>query len=270
MNKGFGMETPPLAESKEYLKERKKRKKKIKIDKNIHKIEHRALEELGKKRGGRIEESLNQLNEKYGKGWLERRGKLMTDRSGISKAIEDLESEEIIIADVCSGKQHINEAIVENSEKDIEILGFDESDRATKEVSESSEGDIESFYAIGENLPVNDKTVDVVKFDFAFQEASDKMTDNFLEEAKRILKDDGIITIIDDFPQEKVIDEKSAGIKSKIMNRRSVKLNLRSEEEWKKIFRENELEIENSTIFGDDKENEKKQFISFVLKKVKN
>ncbi|MCK4799877.1 methyltransferase domain-containing protein [Candidatus Parcubacteria bacterium] len=266
MNKGFGIEMPSLEENKEYLKERKKRKKKIKIDKIIHKIEHKTLEELEKKRKGRIGESLGQLNEKYGKGWLERRGKLTADRSGISEAIEGLECEKIVIADICSGKQHINEAILESSKKNIEILGFDESDRATKEVSRSSEGDIESFYAIGENLPIKDEKVDVVKFDFSFQEANDEMTDKFLEEAKRILKDDGIITIIDDLPQEKFIDEKSAEIKSKTRNRRPVKLNLHSDEEWRKIFKKNELEVESFTIFGDDEENEKEQFISFVLK----
>lgn len=270
MNKKFGMEMPSLEENKEYLKKRKKRKKKIKIDKIIHKIEHKTLEELGKKREGRIGESLGQLNEKYGKGWLERRGKLIADRSGVNKAIKDIKDKKIIIADVCSGKQHINEAIVENSEKDIEILGFDESDRATKEVSESSEGDIESFYAIGENLPVNDKTVDVVKFDFAFQEANDEMTNKFLEEAKRILKDGGVITIVDNLPQEKFIDKRSAEVKSGAKNRRPVKLNLHSDEEWRNIFEKNELKVKNSTIFGDDEEskdeNKKEQFISFVLK----
>lgn len=270
MNKEFGIETPPLEENKEYLKERKKRKKKRKIDKSIHNIEHRVLEELGEKRGGRIGESLNQLNEKYGKGWLERRGKLTADRSGISEAIENIEEQKIVIADIGSGKQHINEAILENSKKHIEILGFDESDRATKEVSKSGEGDIESFYAIGENLPIKGKKVDVVKFDFSFQEANDEMTDKFLEEAKRILKDDGIITIIDDLPQEKFIDEKSAEIKSKTRNRRPVKLNLHSNEEWIEIFENNGLRIESSTIFGDDEENKKEQFISFVLKKVKD
>ena len=96
------------------------------------------------------------------------------------------------------------------------------------------------------------------------------MTDKFLEEAKRILKDDGIITIIDDLPQEKFIDEKSAEIKSKTRNRRPVKLNLHSNEEWIEIFENNGLRIESSTIFGDDEENKKEQFISFVLKKVKD
>ncbi|NOQ68021.1 hypothetical protein GQ568_01105, partial [Patescibacteria group bacterium] len=40
-----------------------------------------------------------------------------------------------------------------------------------------------------------------------------------------------------------------------------------SEEEWNKFFEDNELEVESSTIFGDDEKNEKEQFISFVLKK---
>ena len=45
------------------------------------------------------------------------------------------------------------------------------------------------------------------------------------------------------------------------------KFNLRSEEEWGKFFKDNELEVEDSKIFGDDEENKKEQFISFVLKK---
>ena len=273
MNKELGMEMPLSEENKEDLEERKKRKKKIKRDKIIHNVEHKVLEELGEEKEGLIGKSLDRLNEKYGEGWLERRGELMADRSGINEAIEGLEGEEIVIADICSGKQHINEAILKNSEKDINMLGFDESDHATKEVSkevsESGEGKIKSFYAIGENLPIKDEKVDVIKFDFAFQEANDEMTDKFLEEAKRTLKDDGIITIIDELPQDKFIDERSAGIKSKTRNRRPVKLNLHSDEEWRNIFEKNELKVESSTIFGDDEENEKEQFISFVLKNEK-
>ncbi|MEA2098252.1 MAG: methyltransferase domain-containing protein [Patescibacteria group bacterium] len=228
------------------------------------------LEELGEEREGLIGRSLDQLNEKYGEGWLERRGEFIVERSDINEAIEDIEEQEIIIADIGSGKQHINEAMIKNSSKDIKILGFDESDRATKEVSESGKGNVESFYAIGENLPIAGNEVNVVKFDFTFQEANNEMTDKLFKEARRVLKDNGRITIIDELPQEKFIDEQATEIKSKTRNRRSVKSNLHSEEEWRNIFEKNELEVENFTIFGDDEENEKEQFISFVLKKAEN
>jgi len=245
-----------------------KRRDKIGRDKIIHNVEHRVLKELGKERKGFVGKSLNWLNEKYGEDWLERRGIFIAEKSGINKAIEDIKKQEIIIADIGSGKSGINEAIIKNNpDNDIKIIGFDESDRATEKVSKSSERNIGSAYAIGEKLPIEDKRADVVKFDFTFQEADDEMMDKLLKEAKRILKDDGIITVIDDLPQEKFIDEQFAKIKNKSENRRPGKLNLHSKDEWGKFFKDNGLEIENSTVFGDEEESKKEQFISFVLKK---
>ena len=259
-----------------------KRRNKIGRDKKIHNMEHKVLGKLGEEREGVVGKSLNWLNEKYGEDWLERRGKLIADRSGVNETIENIEKQKIIIADIGSGKSGINEAIINNSEKDIKILGFDESDRATEKVSESSKRNVGSAYAIGENLPIEDNKVDVVKFDFTFQEADDEMVDKLLEEAERILKDDGIITVIEDLPQEKFIDEQSAKIENKVKNRRPGKLNLHSKEDLEKLFKDHnleikkltepedhEVEVKNPIIFGDDEENKKEQFIAYVLEKAK-
>ena len=258
-------EVPEELTSKE-----RERKRKIGKDKKMHDVEHAVLKKIGGEHKGPIKKPLEWVNEKFGEGWLERRGELMAERSGIGQAINEIDEQEITVIDIGSGKQHINEAIKNSSDKDIKVIGFDESDRATKKVSESDrEKNIGSARAIGEKLPIKDGEADVVKFDFTFQEADDKMTEELLQEAKRVLKNDGMITVIEDLSQEKFINEQSAEIKSELRNRRSVKLNLRSDEELQQLFEDNDLEVVGKpTVFGEDEENKKEQFISYVLKKV--
>ncbi len=187
----------------------------------------------------------------------------------VDGTINEGQKNKIIVADICSGKQHINEAILEKyPNKNIEIIGFDESDHADKKVSESSDFNIGSAYAIGEQLPIEKGIVDVVKFDFAFQEADEKTRIKFIKEAKRVLKDDGIITFIDELPQDNFVDRQLSKAKSRLYNRRSVELDIQDDKDLQSFFIENGLEIVKRKCFREDDNLEKPaQFVSYILKK---
>ncbi|MCK5084422.1 MAG: methyltransferase domain-containing protein [Candidatus Pacebacteria bacterium] len=190
------------------------------------------------------------------------------EESNISGVTDETQKNKIVIADICSGKSGINEAILKKfSERNIEIIGFDESDHATKKVSESSDHNIGSAYAIGEQLPLKDESVDIVKFDFAFQEADEKTRIRFIEEAKRILKSGGMITFIDELPQDSFVSRQSNKLKSRLYNRRFGKLDIQENDKLSKFFTENGLEIVKRKCFREDGNSEKPaQFVSYILK----
>jgi len=193
----------------------------------------------------------------------------MADRSGTNEVIENFAGEEIKIVDIGGGKGHImQEAIKDNPDKEIKTAEIDLSDYASRKVSESDEGKkMNSVFGEGEKMPIKDKSVEMATAYFTFQELDDGQQDKILKEMKGIIKDEGKIVIIDEPSQE----EKPGGIiarsKNILRNLKVSKFNLHSEDEWRKFFEDNELEVESSVLFGDDEENKKEQFISFVLKK---
>lgn len=209
-----------------------------------------------------------------GEGFWKKRGEAIAKNSGISEAIGNIDKGDIILVDVGSGKQHINKAIMEaNPEKNIKVIGFDQSDKATKKASfAGGKKVIESAYGIGEALPVKNESADVVKFDFAFQGASEEKRKTMLEEAKSILKKDGIITVIDHLAQENPSDYKKARMQNALLNKGLSEFDeeAKNQKEWEKIFTENGLIVERATPYREDGEvsDEKPaQYISFVLKK---
>lgn len=217
---------------------------------------------------GRIRNKIDHRLGDSNQNWLEKRAEIMADRSGANEVIENFGSEEIRIVDVGGGKGHImREIIKSNPDKEIKIAEIDLSDYASEKVSESKEGEkMDSVFGEGENMPIKDKSVEIAAAYFTFQELDNDQQNEILEEIKRVIKDNGRIIIVDEPPQEK---QKGVVARSKniLRNLKVSKFNLHSDEEWKKFFEENGLEVENFRIFGDDKENEKKQFISYVLKK---
>lgn len=209
-----------------------------------------------------------------GEGFWKKRGEAIAKNSRISEAIGSINKEDIILVDVGSGKQHINKAIMEaNPEKNIKVIGFDQSDKATKKASfAGGKKVIESAYGIGEALPVKNESADVVKFDFTFQGASEEKRKTMLEEAKSILKKDGIITVIDHLAQENPSDDKKARMQNALLNKGLSEFDeeAKNQKEWEKIFTENGLIVERATPYREDGEvsDEKPaQYISFVLKK---
>ncbi len=202
--------------------------------------------------------------------WLENRAELMVEKSEVNNIVESFNNEEKIrIVDIGGGKGHImQEVIKDNPSKEIKTVEIDLSDYASKKVSESDEwGKMNSVFGEGKNMPIKNKSVEIATAYFTFQELDNDQQSEILEEMKRIIKDNGRIIIVDEPFQE----EKSEGVmargKNIFRNLKISKFNLHSEEEWKKFFEENGLEVEDSKIFGDDEKNEKQQFISFILKK---
>lgn len=224
-----------------------------------------SIEEMPGRIRNKIDHELGDSNQ----NWLENRAEIMADRSGTNEVIENFDSEEIRIADIGGGKGHIMREIIKNNpDKEIKTAGIDLSDYASGKVSESKEGEkMDSIFGEGENMPIKDESVELATAYFTFQELDDNQQREVLEEMKRIIKDNGRIIIVDEPPQEKKEGIVVRG-KNILRNLKVSKFNLHNDEEWRKFFEENELEVENYKIFGDDKENEKKQFISYVLKKV--
>lgn len=222
------------------------------------------IEEMPGRIRNKIDHKLGDSNQ----DWLENRAEIMANRSGINEAIKDFNSEEIKIVDIGEGKGHIMREVIEsNPDREIKTVGIDLSDYASREVSESKEGKkMDSVFGEGENMPIKDKSVELATAYFTFQELDNSQQSEVLEEMKRIIKDNGRVIIVDEPPQEKKEGIVARG-KNILRNLKVSKFNLHSDEEWRNFFEENGLEVENFRVFGDDKENEKKQFVSYVLKK---
>lgn len=205
----------------------------------------------------------------FARDGLEKMEKTMMGRSGIKEIIEKM-GDEITIVDVGSGKQHTDKAIIEvNPDKKIRIVGIDSNDHASKRVSESEAGEkIGSVFGKGENLPIENESVEIAMSNFTFQELDDEQQKKVLEEMGRIIKEEGKIIITEDLPQEGISAEAYARAKIAIYNLEISKLNMHSDEEWKEFFKENGLEVESSKKWGNDKENEKEQFVTYILKKI--
>ncbi len=209
-----------------------------------------------------------------GEGFWKKRGEAIAENSGISEAIGNIDKKDIIVVDIGSGKQHINRAIEEaNPEKNIKVVGVDQSDKATKKASfADGKKVIESAYGIGEAMPVKEGSADVVKFDFTFQGANEEKIQKMLEQAKSILKKDGIITVIDHLKQENPSDDKKARMQNALLNKGLSEFDkeAKNQEEWEKLFEENGLKVESARTYREDgniSEKNPAQYISFVLKK---
>lgn len=234
------------------------------------------IEEMPGRIRNKIDHKLGDSNQ----NWLENRAEIMADRSGINEVIENFDNEEKIrIADIGGGKGHImREIIKDNSDKKIKTAGIDLSDYASGKVSESKEGEkMDSVFGEGEDMPIKDKSVELATAYFTFQELDDSQQSEVLEEMKRIIKDNGRIIIVDEPPQEKKEGIVARG-KNILRNLKVSPFNLKSDEEWRKMFEDHKLEIDKNVdengeevdryiTFGDDKENKRKQFFSYVLKK---
>lgn len=203
--------------------------------------------------------------------WLKDRAEIMINESKTNETIENFDDEKIRIADIGGGKGHfMQEAIKDNPNKEIETVEIDLSDYASKKVSKSEEGEkMSSVFGDGENMPIKGKSVEMATAYFTFQELDDNQQSEVLEEMKRIIKDNGRIIIVDEPSQEEKAEGVMARSKNILRNLKISKFNLHSDEKWRKFFKDNELEVESSTVFGDDEENKKEQFISYVLKKAK-
>lgn len=218
------------------------------------------------------DEAIHEVSElKPVQDWLKDRAEIMADRSGTNEAVENFEDEEIKIVDVGGGKGHIMQKIIEdNPDKEIKTAEIDLSDYASRKVSESKEGEkMNPVFGEGENMPIKDKSVEMAMAYFTFQELDNSQQREILEEMKRIIKDNGRIVIVDEPSQEEKPEGIIARSKNILRNLKVSKFNLHSEDEWKGFFEDNELEVESSALFGDDEENKKEQFISYVLKKAK-
>lgn len=209
-----------------------------------------------------------------GESFWKKRGEAIVKNSGLGEAIGGIDKQNMVIVDIGSGKQHINNALLEaNPGKNIKVFGFDQSDKAAKR-SSSVEGEkvIESVYGIGEALPVKNESADVVKFDFTLQGASEKKIKAMLSEAKDILKKDGIITVIDHLKQENKKNDLMARLRNLFVNKGMSEFDkeAKSQDDWTKIFKDNGLEIVNVEPYREDGEvsdDKPAQYISFVLKK---
>jgi len=211
---------------------------------------------------------------KWAERWLEERAELMVKESGINEVVEKLERDKIRLLGVGAGKQDIEQEIIkENKDKDFETVGIDLFDTPSRRVLESEEykQKMNSIFAKGEHAPIKDNSIDISEAFFTFQELNDKQQKEVLGEMKRVLAADGRIVIVDEIPQKETVEKFSARAKNLLRNLRNVEFNLRSNEEWKKLFEELGLEVEDYKQFREDgkkvDKNYEPQFFSYVLKK---
>ena len=171
--------------------------------------------------------------------------------------------------DVGTGKGHITERISEDMEKRGHKLkgyyGIEVADKPLKKVQRreldrqiqdgektniSEKNPMGFSWASADALPFADQSMDGVSFIFSVHHMDKGQIDQAINEAKRVLKGDGNIFIAEDLvdsDEQKLITEE---IDRKLnWEGKDVEHNYKSDEEWKKYFEENELEIIDEKFF---------------------
>jgi len=188
----------------------------------------------------------------------------IVDRVAQKRAIDIVEKSKVrehlkpggVYLDIGTGLGHIVEKIVkEEEDKDVKFLAVDPIWKPVKKVKERLKvaGKVGFAKAVGQELPVKDKSVDGVALFFVLHHVDPEMRSKVFEEIGRVLKDDGLIFLAEDTPDSAEEKERNAKWDRRINfeSKDSAHYYL-SDAEWVKFFDENGWELLDYAYFKED------------------
>lgn len=201
---------------------------------------------------------------------LKERALSIVEKSGIRERIK----QGGVYLDIGTGVGHIIESVVKEEDgKDIKFLACDPiyspQERVAKRLKEG--GRVLFAKALGEQLPVKDKSVDGVSLFFVLHHISPENQAKIFEEIKRVLKDDGLLFLTEDTPENEEETERNITWDRRLnFESASMRHYYHSPEEWKKVLAENGFDFVDSNYFEDVSPRESEGIIrhtSFVFGK---
>lgn len=186
--------------------------------------------------------------------------------------------------DVGTGKGHITQQILTDMEQKEAPLGsyssIDIGDKPLKKVQkrerkrlqqvgvvENTKNPMGFAWASAESLPYKSDSLDGVSFFFSIHHMDKDDLNEVITEAKRVLKKDGLIFIAEDIveieEQRKITEERDRKVNWEGNDKEH---SYKSNNEWKKYFEENGLEVVRSTFFQTDDKKGTIQHGFYVLK----
>jgi ubiquinone/menaquinone biosynthesis C-methylase UbiE len=186
--------------------------------------------------------------------------------------------------DIGTGKGHITQRVLEDMEKEGKPLkgyyGIDVADKPLKKVQKrelkrqkqtaavSSEKNPLGFaWATAEDLPFADKSLDGVSYVFSIHHMDKGRIDKAIEEAKRVIKEDGNIFIAEDLVDTEEQKQITEAIDRKLnWEDREVEHNYKSDWEWEQYFADMGLEIVERKFFDSSSKKGSVRHGFYVLK----
>ena len=181
-----------------------------------------------------------------------------------------------VYLDIGTGLGHIVEKIVKEEDgKSVKFLALDPTWKPLKKVRKRIERDMEGralfIKATGDELPVEEKSVDGVTLFFVTHHLPPEIRDRIFEETERVLKKDGLIFLVEDTPDDEEEKERNAKWDRRLnFESKDEKHYYQSNEEWQKFFEENNYEIIDQAYFEDMSPKKDEGLIrhrSYVLKR---
>ena len=214
----------------------------------------------------------------------------MVDRISEKRAEDVIEKSKVreylkdggVYLDIGTGIGHIVEHLVrEDDKKDVKFLALDPLwkplGRVRERVKTQAEktGDAEHtlfMKAVGEDLPVKDKSLDGVSLFFVEHHVPPQYEQQIFAEVRRVLKDEGMLFFIEDTPKDDEAKERN-GKWCKRLNFESSKEPhfYRSRDEWKAFAKEEGFELVDEVDFSSTgrKSEGTIEHTSFILRKKK-
>jgi ubiquinone/menaquinone biosynthesis C-methylase UbiE len=173
-----------------------------------------------------------------------------------SKIREHLKPDGVYL-DIGTGFGHIVERIVrEEEDKNVKFLALDPAWKPLKKVrkrlAKEAEGRVSFMKAIGEQLPIKDKSLDGVSLFFVLHHTSLEGQSQIFNEIKRVLKENGLLFLIEDTPGNEQEREGNAKWDRRLnFESKDEKHYYQSNEEWREFFKKNDFELIESAYFED-------------------
>jgi len=184
--------------------------------------------------------------------------------------------------DIGTGKGHIIGKFLQDMEKESKPLagfyGIDIMDKPLKKVQKreaarrqkewnQGKNPIGFMWATAENLPVKDKSLDGISYFFSIHHMEKDRIDQAIDEAKRVLKDDGLIFIVEDLVEDEEEKKITESVDRKLnWEGREVEHNYKSDSDWQDYFKEKDLEIVEKKYFESASKKGPIRHASYILK----
>jgi ubiquinone/menaquinone biosynthesis C-methylase UbiE len=188
----------------------------------------------------------------------------IVDRIAQKRAIDIVEKSKVrehlkpggVYLDIGTAIGHIVERIVKEEEsKDVKFLAVEPIWKPLKKVRErlKETGKVGFAKAVGEALPVKDKSVDGISLFVVLHHVNPEIREKIFQEVDRVMKDDGLLFLVEDTPDNEEEKARNSKWDQRInFEPKNTKHYYLSDAEWIKFLDEHGWELVDYSYFEED------------------